>query len=85
MTNPCCKSCRFFEPSEHLPDQFGFCHRYAPREGELRDPYGRGWPRVEVADYCGDYDQKVEPTTLVKKWLDDPTQHGPIGERSPII
>ncbi len=53
-----CSVCRFFFPDLNEQD-FGYCHRYAPRaalSGLIidEDVGGIDWPGVSTTDWCGE-------------------------------
>jgi hypothetical protein len=44
---PACMRCRFWAPSERIPEEVGQCRRSAPMQA--------GWPDTGKDEWCGDY------------------------------
>ena len=57
---PMCKNCKFFGEDEIPEEEYFACKRYAPR---ILHGSGQGWssqkfPKVEMADWCGEFSEK---------------------------
>lgn len=56
-----CQDCRYFILNSADDDDFGECHKYAPRPQPIKileEDLVTLWPRINKYEFCGEYRRK---------------------------